>query len=336
LRPGVLIVEDDAIVALDLTGTLERLGYRIIGRYSSGADALTHMGNERPDLVLLDIHLRGPLDGIDVAERAHAFDIPTVFLTARCDEATLSRATRVKSYGYLLKPFREMELRSTIEVALARHAAAQDLQRTNDELTRRSSSAELRSETDELTGLHNRRGFFILGERILAQDQRAGHATLLVFADVDGLKTVNDQFGHPVGDAMLCDIARALRDTFRESDMIARLGGDEFAILVSSPALRLLELVSERFESRAAALQARQDRPYRLALSMGGALASVGSETKLGDLVAEADQHMYSAKRRRAGAGEHELLPSALRLRCATPASADETEEHFSVERAVS
>lgn len=320
-------------MAFDLMGTLERLGYRILGRHGSGAGALKHMDEERPDLVLLDVHLRGQLDGIDVAERAQSLDIPTVFLTAHCDEATLARATRVRSYGYLLKPFRELELRSTIEVALARHAAAQDLQRTNDELTRRSSSAELRSETDELTGLHNRRGFLLLGERILSQDRRAGHATLLVYADVDGLKAVNDEFGHPTGDAMLCDVAHTLRDTFRESDLIARLGGDEFAILVSNPAPRLLELVSQRFDLRAAALE---QRPYPLSISMGGALAPVGSEASLADLVAEADRHMYLAKRGQTSSGEQDPLTSGLRLRCAKPAAEGEFDEEFPAERAVS
>jgi diguanylate cyclase (GGDEF)-like protein len=85
--------------------------------------------------------------------------------------------------------------------------------------------------SDELTGLGNRRAFFTFGEQRMQSMERTASLGVLIFADVDGLKEVNDSVGHEIGDALLIDAARALRTTFRRTDLIARLGGDEFVVL---------------------------------------------------------------------------------------------------------
>lgn len=124
----VLVVEDEGIVAAHLQATLERLGYDVPEVAASGQQALALAAELSPDLVLMDIRLQGPLDGIETALRLRdRSDVPLVFLTAHSDDANVSRARCANPYGYLLKPFNERELRSTIEVALYKHQAERAL-----------------------------------------------------------------------------------------------------------------------------------------------------------------------------------------------------------------
>lgn len=118
----VLVVEDELIVARDLQLTLQRLGYDCPKVAGSAAEALRTAADHCPDLVLMDIHLPGDLDGIDCARALReGFDVPVVFLTAYSDPDTLSRAAAIGSHGYLVKPVRTDELRTTIEVSLYKH-----------------------------------------------------------------------------------------------------------------------------------------------------------------------------------------------------------------------
>ncbi|MDY3554943.1 response regulator [Gemmata sp. JC717] len=124
----ILIVEDERIPAADLELRLTALGYEVVGSVATGADALRLAGERAPDLVLMDIRLRGDLDGIDAADRVRAEHfVPVVFLTAHSDDETLTRARVAEPYGYLLKPFQERELRTVIEMALYKHAAERRL-----------------------------------------------------------------------------------------------------------------------------------------------------------------------------------------------------------------
>ncbi|WFN34132.1 response regulator [Methanogenium sp. S4BF] len=118
----ILIVEDEAIIAMELRETLEHLGYTVVGNELRGEDAIRAAGKLRPDVVLMDIHLKGQMDGIEASDRiARRYDIPVIFTTAHSDRETLSRAIRTQPYGYIIKPFSERDLYSNIEMALHKH-----------------------------------------------------------------------------------------------------------------------------------------------------------------------------------------------------------------------
>ncbi len=118
----ILVVEDENIVALEIKKRLQKLGYIVPGVASRGEDAIIKAEGIRPDLVLMDIMLKGEIDGIHAAGEIHKrFNIPVVYLTAYSDEETLYRAKLTEPYGYILKPFEEDDLRTTIEIALYRH-----------------------------------------------------------------------------------------------------------------------------------------------------------------------------------------------------------------------
>ncbi|BDZ68426.1 GGDEF domain-containing response regulator [Methanobacterium ferruginis] len=118
----ILIVEDESIVAMDIKHRAEGLGYLVTAITPSGEEALEHVAENTPDLVLMDIVLKGEMDGIEAAQKIRdAYDIPVVYLTAYSDERTLKRAKITEPFGYIIKPFEDRELHSAVEVALYKH-----------------------------------------------------------------------------------------------------------------------------------------------------------------------------------------------------------------------
>jgi PAS domain S-box-containing protein len=131
----ILIVEDEAIIAKDIERALQKLAYRVVGVVPTGEEALLRASDERPDLVLMDIMLKGELDGIEVAQRLRQqLGVPVVYLTAFGDPATLLRATATAPFGYVLKPFEDRDLYSAVEAALFRHQMERDLRSRTQEL----------------------------------------------------------------------------------------------------------------------------------------------------------------------------------------------------------
>jgi len=121
-KKKILLVEDEGLVALELTRRLQRFGYEVPAAAASSEEALAQEKDMAPDLILMDIRIQGPLDGVDVALAVRARrDVPVVFLTAHSDRATLERAKTVAPYGYVLKPCRDRELQVVIDMALSKH-----------------------------------------------------------------------------------------------------------------------------------------------------------------------------------------------------------------------
>ena len=138
-KAGILIVEDENIIALDIKRSLLNLGYDVVGTAASGEDAIIKAEQSRPDLVLIDIMLKGEMDGIEAAEEMRMrFDIPLVFLTAYANDTVLERAKVIQPFGYILKPFRENELHTNIEIALYRHEMEKQLREREAEIWRAS------------------------------------------------------------------------------------------------------------------------------------------------------------------------------------------------------
>ncbi len=130
---NIFIVEDESIVAKDIQNNLIKLGYNVLGIANNGKDAIEQIKETNPDVVLMDIMIKGDLTGIEVAEqiRKH-ISVPVIFLTAYADESTLSRAKVTEPYGYILKPFKEIDLHSTIEMAVYKHQKDSALQKERD------------------------------------------------------------------------------------------------------------------------------------------------------------------------------------------------------------
>jgi diguanylate cyclase (GGDEF)-like protein/PAS domain S-box-containing protein len=152
---------------------------------------------------------------------------------------------------------------------------------------------------DELTGLFNRRGFITLAEQQLKLAHRLEGQLMLFFADLDGLKVINDTLGHVEGDRAIADAASVLRLTFREADILSRLGGDEFAVLASMTGDLDPRTISGRLQAKLDARNAQGDRPYHLSLSIGCVGYDVDEPRSIEALLALADAAMYQQKRGR-------------------------------------
>ena len=176
-RAHILVVEDENIVALEIADQLRRLDYAVAGQAASGEEAVGRAAAARPDLVLMDIRLKGGMDGIEAAEQIRAtMDIPVIYLTAYADEETLGRAKLTEPSGYLVKPFEAQVLHTTIDMALYKHRMDRRL-RENE----RWLATTLRSigEAVIVTDLYGRVEFMnpvaealvgSLGEGVLGQD----------------------------------------------------------------------------------------------------------------------------------------------------------------------
>lgn len=157
----------------------------------------------------------------------------------------------------------------------------------------------VRSITDELTGLHNRRGFFALADQRLKFARREKKGMFLISSDLDDLKKINDMLGHIEGDSALLETANVLKKSFRESDIIARLGGDEFVILVMESPESTIETLTTRLKENLDAHNTKANKPYRLALSIGIKHYDPVHPVSIEELLSTADKLMYEQKKKR-------------------------------------
>jgi two-component system cell cycle response regulator len=155
---------------------------------------------------------------------------------------------------------------------------------------------------DALTGLQNRRGFFHLVEFQVQAAMRTGHRMLVFYIDLDGMKRVNDELGHQVGDRLLLDAAAILRQTFRRADVVARLGGDEFAVLAADVPNGTEPVLRARLEEKRQAHNATERRPYTVEFSVGVVTFDPQAPVGVDDLIKQADAAMYEHKRQRKAA----------------------------------
>jgi diguanylate cyclase (GGDEF)-like protein len=283
----VLIVEDEAITALDLATELRGLGYDVCGIVDTVEDAVTAAAQERPQVVLMDVRLAAGGDGIEAARQVGLRqDASIIFLTAHSDEATLARALEVSPAGYLIKPFRGRELKVAIDVALAKQA----------------SEAAVRNLAmlDPLTGLPNRRRMDHVLRAEWAGCVRDGTPVCLLAIDVDCFKAFNDTYGHPAGDRCLQAVAGALRGCGRPGDTVCRWGGEEFLAVLPGADLTTATRIAE------AMVQAVRDLGIShrssgvasvVTVSVGVADLPPRGTPPVAVIVARADAALYAAKR---------------------------------------
>ena len=248
-----------------------------VGSMGESVALLNQPDAPRFAVILLDLNLPDGR-GLDCLKRLRerCGDTPIIVLTGDDDASLAIEAVRQGAQDYIVK----QEMSGRLLVRAMRYAIERE--RLRRELIRVSL-------TDELTGLHNRRAFLTLSRQQLAMARRSGQTMLLMFADLDGLKVINDTLGHDAGDRAIAGTAAVLRDCFRDSDVVARLGGDEFAVLMPETAPDAARTVGNRLHAKLEACG--------LSLSTGMARLAPGEDVSLEELMVRADQALYSAKR---------------------------------------
>lgn len=296
----ILLVEDNPVEAMRIRQLLART--RLV-QFEVESVATLAVAQERAvsaefDLALLDLDLPDSV-GLDTfsALSCAAPALPIVTMIRPSDEAIGLEAVQLGAQDVVIKSHASAEgLARTIRCAMERHRVLASLRGL--------------SLTDELTGLLNRRGFTTIAQGHLRLASRTGQRFMLMFADLDGLKQINDTCGHHEGDHALMRMAEVLRRTFRQSDVVARYGGDEFAILALNQSGDLGETIRRRLALNLAQENETLDRPYRLAVSLGAIPFDGRLDEPLGALLARADRALYVEKRaRRRGAEVTASLP---------------------------
>jgi DNA-binding LytR/AlgR family response regulator len=139
----ILVTEDESIVRKDIVTRLEKLGYNVVGTADTGQGAIDSARENSPDLALMDIMLKGDMTGIEAAAEIKTFlDIPIIFLTAYSDDKTLAKAKVTEPHGYLLKPFKEIDVKRTIELAIHKHKGESEVKKENDFLKSLNSASK--------------------------------------------------------------------------------------------------------------------------------------------------------------------------------------------------
>jgi diguanylate cyclase (GGDEF)-like protein/PAS domain S-box-containing protein len=168
-----------------------------------------------------------------------------------------------------------------------------------NERKRAEAALQSLSLVDELTGLYNRRGFLAVTEQHLANIRRSERVPVILYADLDGLKEINDSLGHHEGDRALVKAAEIFKETFRSSDIVARLGGDEFVALAAISPEEDADSLTLRLQEKFSACNTLRNRPYDLSISVGLAHFDDAEAHSIEELMARADRAMYEDKRRK-------------------------------------
>ncbi|MBZ0090714.1 MAG: GGDEF domain-containing response regulator [Sulfuricellaceae bacterium] len=237
------------------------------------------------DVLLLDPHLpdSSGLKAI-AAVKNHAPTVPVVAFCDGDDESMYLQAVRAGAQDCLIKGQADARLliRSLL-FAIERH--------------RRHAALRSLLLVDELTGLYNRRGFMTLADHQKKLADRKGNGFYLIFADLDGMKDINDTFGHGAGDLALQETAHILNETFRGSDILGRMGGDEFAALTIDSNNDSGKNIAQRLQDCIEQHNRRGNYPFRLSISTGTVHYEPNGPESLEELIASADKLMYEEKR---------------------------------------
>jgi diguanylate cyclase (GGDEF)-like protein len=282
-KSSILIVDDDANLLGMLSEAFTSEGYRC--ETADSAESALERIKETPfDIMLTDISLPG-MKGFELTMQSKRLrpDMAVVVMTGYIDDFSYDSAMEAGASDFIKKPFTLRELKARIALV-----KAQEKQR-------------VMSITDELTDLYNRRGFFTLAEQRLKLAKRQKRGIFMLYADLDGLKTINDTRGHQEGDAALVDTANLLKATYRESDIIARIGGDEFVVIPVGSAGNDIEHITGRLQANLQRHNASENRNYTLSISIGVAFYDPENPCSIDELLAAGDRMMYEQKRLKRG-----------------------------------
>jgi diguanylate cyclase (GGDEF)-like protein len=280
----ILIVDDEEPVSNFMVSLFSKYGHSC-ETAKDGIEALEIIKKNSFDSAVIDIVMPF-MDGITLTrELVNLYpNLPVMIMTGHADEHSAESAIATGAREFIKKPF------SIDEFILRFDKMMRD---------RKGEEALLAlSLTDELTGLYNRRRFFVLTEQCLKVAIRAKKRSLLLYIDMDDLKLINDHFGHNDGDQALIDLASILKNTFRESDIIARIGGDEFVVLLESTDEND-EMLITRLDENIRDYNAKASQHYKLSVSVGAAQFDPEYPISIDELLSKADALMYAQKRKR-------------------------------------
>jgi diguanylate cyclase (GGDEF)-like protein len=280
----VLVVDDEETVRNFLVSLFSRFEHHC-ETAKDGREALQKIKKSSFDSTVIDI-VMPHMDGITLTNELLTLypDLPVMIMTGHGDDHSAESAIAAGALEFIRKPFSIDEFILRFDKMMRDHKVKEALQAL--------------SLTDELTGLYNRRRFFILAEQYFKLAIRTKKRSFLFYIDMDGLKWINDQRGHYEGDRALIALASLLKKTFRTSDIIARIGGDEFVVLLESTDEND-EMLVTRLHKNIKDYNAEVSKNYEFSVSVGVAQFYPEDPLLIDELLSRADALMYAQKRKR-------------------------------------
>jgi diguanylate cyclase (GGDEF)-like protein len=296
----ILIVDDVTHNIRLLDKILDGVGYNTVFA-NSGKQALEIIGNKASqiDLILLDL-MMPEMDGIEVCNILKSNpmyqDIPIIFITADESPQSLLNAFKTGAIDYLKKPLDKAELLLRVENQLKLNKVYAGLRRSNDELLEAYALLQQLATVDPLTGLENRRSLMDFSEVQLKLAQRYKSFFSILLIDLDYFKKINDTYGHLIGDEILKNIAKILKESLRNVDHIGRFGGEEFIVILPNTTLKNAVLVAEKVRDAIANFKHNiEEQIIQATVSIG--IASYNPlDDDVNQILERADQALYQAK----------------------------------------
>ena len=280
-KRSVLIVDDDKSILDLLKIWFTEEGYACEG-VTDAVEALAMVEKDPFDFIFIDIVLPG-IDGLELTKKIKAFRPKTkvVVMTGFSVDFSYDKAIEAGASDFIKKPFTFKELMARMTILNMR-----------EEIVNWAI-------TDELTGIYNRKGFYTLAYHLLKLARINKQGIFLLYADLDDMKEINDNYGHNEGDLILTETANLLSRNYRESDIIARVGGDEFVVFPVGTTGDAPQLISDRLEKNLKLHNEQSGARHRISLSWGTAFFEPESLHCIDDLLAQADKAMYEMKKRK-------------------------------------
>jgi two-component system, cell cycle response regulator len=296
--PLIIVADDEEFNRRVLTRRLEQDGFRVVTA-NDGREAILKVKELLPDLVILDL-MMPIMDGLEACrhlkEDIATADIPVIFLSARDDPEAKVTGLTSGANDYINKPFKAEELTARVNVALRLKREHDNLRMSAEEAHQRAEVAQEQSMVDGLTGLYNRHGMqrALLSEYSMAQRHHRALSCLMI--DLDHFKSINDRYGHIIGDATLKQLASILLQNLRRSDVICRYGGEEFLILLPETDIKGASIIAEKIHAVIASqLFGEGETRFPVTLSIG--ISQFREEESGDEMIARADAALYQAKK---------------------------------------
>lgn len=286
-RERILIVDDDQVNRQILVNQLKLDDYNI-DTASNGLSALEMIETFEYDLILLDI-MMPKLSGYEVCKiirrKYSRHELPILILTARNQPKDIVTGLSVGANDYLTKPFQKAEMLSRVRTLLELKKSVED-----------AIQSALLANTDVLTKIGNRRHLYEKGYELFEKAVLDKKHISVLMLDIDYLKTINDSYGHNIGDKAIRAVAKGIRDVIREIDVVGRYGGEEFvAILPNTDKTYAIE-IANRILNKIRSLRITTDKDIKIKITVSIGVASLSNHKDLDDLIKEADQYLYCAK----------------------------------------
>ncbi len=308
----VVMVDDEQNILQSLKRCFRREQYTVVCA-GSGAEGLTLVA-ATPNIAVIVSDQRMPeMNGSEFLTRSRelAPDAIRMLLTGYSDmETTVAAMNEGGATHYIGKPWEDSSLLQTVRDGVRHYHLIMENRRQQEiisqknaelremlsQITQQNSKLERLASTDALTGLTNRRRFLESLENERSRFERYGGALSLIMFDIDHFKKVNDTWGHAVGDAVLCEIARDALKFLRREDLAARYGGEEFVILLPETELPGAALIADRLRQLVADTVVAHDQGPPLSVTISIGVASLEADESGDELLIRADKAMYQAK----------------------------------------